>query len=269
MNGFGKMLGLSAAATVALVLVLSGSVAATGSGYNQSYTQTSTVAVSAVGLTGVTSSYSGGPNLTASFTVAGVIDLSNSAYDYWVYFGGTSSSNASAIAEFTNNTTAGTWTAYSNSGSAFGVEAYSLSNGGSTLTFQLNLSSVGPSTGFAIDAYAYFLTGSAYDYSWLGTDYQPGAGGGGGGGSCGVGGCTVNGGGAAGFVFGGFLLFAVLGLVVVVIIIIVIVVLVTHGKKPPMGTPPPMPPGWMPPGQPGMAPPPPPPLSMPPPPPPT
>lgn len=255
MNEIGKTLGLTAVAAVALVLVLSGSVAATGSGYNQSYTQSSTTSNAAVGLTGITSSYSGGPNLTASITLAGAAVLDNAAYVYSIYFGGTASSNASAIVEFSNITTAGVWYAYSTGGFAFGNEAYVLSNGGATLTFQLNISVVGPPTNFAVDAYASYSTTNAFDYSWLGTDYQPGAGGGGGGVSCNGTSCTVNNA-PANSLFGGFLLYAILGIVVVVVVIVVVLLLVMR-KRPPTTAPPPMQGGWMPPGQPGMAPPPP------------
>ena len=195
----------------------------------------------------MTSSYSGGPNLTASFSVAGTVNLASDFYGYWVYFGGTSSSNASSIVEFSNNTTAGFWYAYSTSSYAFGAEAFVLSNGGSTLTFQINITDVGSSTNFAVDAYAWYETSSAISYSWLGTDYNN-LGGGGGGVSCGVNGCTTSGG--ASNAFGGFVLYAVIGIVVVVVVIVVVVLLVMR-KRPPAGAPPPMQPGWMPPPPPG------------------
>ncbi|MGI0130551.1 MAG: hypothetical protein ACREEC_10445, partial [Thermoplasmata archaeon] len=107
MRGRMKLLGLAPVAALALILVLSGSVAATGSGWNQSYTQGSTTSNTAVGLTGVSSSYSSGPNLTASLTVAGTLNLGSEDYTYWVYFGGTAASNASADVYFNNNTTEG------------------------------------------------------------------------------------------------------------------------------------------------------------------
>ncbi len=265
MSGRAKLLGLSVVAAVALVLVLGGSVAATGSGYNQSYTQTPTNTITAVGLSAVSSSYSSGPNLTASFSVAGAINLANSDYGYWVYFGGTSSANASTIVEFSNNTTAGFWYAYSNSGSSLGSEAFVLSNGGATLTFQINVTSVGSSNAFAVDAYAWYVTNTAESYSWLGTDYQN-LGGGGGGITCSGDSCTTNA--AASSLFSGFLLYAILGIIVVVVIVVVVLVVVMRGRRPPAGAPPPMQGGWMPPLQPGMAPPPPQYQPMPPPPPP-
>jgi len=258
MSGRWRWLGTSAIAGVALVLALSGLASATGSGYNQSYTQTPTNVVAAVGLTAVSSSYSAGPTMTVSFSVAGTINLTSDYYGYWIYFGGTSSDNASAIVEFSNNTTAGFWYAYTTSSFTYGYQAFVLSNGGATMTFQINITAVGPSTDFAIDAYAWYETDSSVSYSWLGTDYQNIPGGGGGGGTCTDTSCTTN---AANTLFGGFILLAIIGVVVVIVIIVVVVVLVTRKRPPAAQMPPPGAPGWAPPPPPppGMAPPPPPP----------
>ncbi len=257
MRGKWRLWGITAAVGVAMVLLVGGLASASGSGYNQSYTQTPTNANSAVGLTAVSSSYSGGPNLTASFSVAGTVDVSSGNYGYWIYFGGTSSDNASAIVEFSNNTTAGFWYSYTDESFGEGPEAFVLSNGGSTLTFQINITSVGPSTNFAVDAYAWYETESAVSYSWLGTDYQNTPGGGGGGVTCSGTSCNVAA--PANTLFGGILLFAVIGIVVVIVIVVVVVLLVVRRRKPPTAAPPAQAQGWMPPPPPGAAPPPPPP----------
>ena len=235
------MLGASAATAVALVLLISGSVAASGSGYNLSYSTTPTVTNTNVGLTSVSSSYTSGPNLTVSFTVAGTVILNSGDYFYYAYFGGTAESNATAFAFFTNNTTAGYYDSVS--ADSFGVMFFTLSNGGSTLSFSIATAAVGPSSSFAVDVFAVYGTVTAGQYSWLGTHYS-------GSGSCGASGCvttptsTSSG-------LGGIVLYAIIGVVVAVVIIALVVVLVMRGRRGPSAAPPPMAPGAMPPPPPG------------------
>ncbi|MGC2789456.1 MAG: hypothetical protein WA547_05295 [Thermoplasmata archaeon] len=254
------------AAAIAAVLVLSGGVAASGSGYNLSYTQTYTGSYPAIGLTGVSSSYSSGSNITASFTVSGQINLVSDDYSYDFWFGGTASTNTTAWVFISNNTTTGEYYGGTSESSEYGTINYTLSNGGSTLTLSIATNVVGPSSSFAIDVFAGYSTSTTGSYDWLGTDYGDFGGGGGNGVTCTATSCTAAPA-AASSLLSGLLLYAVLGIVVVVIVIVVVVMLVMRGKKPPTSAPAPGA-GWMPPPQPGMAPPPPQYQPMPPPPPP-
>jgi hypothetical protein len=277
MKGTRKWLGISAIAVIALVLGLSGSVAASGTGYNLSFSQAEIgsfpdVALTALSTSNPSSSALGGSaNVTVSFTVAGQFQSYSSQDDYlyWIYFGGDTDTNATAWVGFDNNNTSASWYSGSSGGYAYGTLLYTISGGGSTVTFSIATSVVGPSSSFSATAYAVYGSGTSGGYTWLGSDQSSVPGGGnGGGGSCTSTGCTAST--AAGFVLGGLLLAALIGVIVVVVIIVVVVVLVMRGRKASAQAPPPNPPGWMPPSPPGMAPPPPPPSPpMPPPPPPS
>jgi hypothetical protein len=261
MRGFKRMWGWSAVVGVVLLMLLGGLASASGSGYNLSFSQTPSNADSSVGLSSLSSSYSSGLYMNASFTVAGKLDLTSDFYEYWVYFGGIYSTNETAVVSFTNNTTFAFWEASSGTGGGFGYLPFTVVNSGSTIDFEINISSVGSSTSFALDAYALYDGPSGASYSWLGSGF-----GGGGSGSCTATSCNVAA--PAGALLGGLFLFALIGVVIVVVVIVVVVVLVMR-KRPPAAAPPPnAPPGWMPPPLAPGVPPPPPGAPMPPPPPP-
>jgi hypothetical protein len=77
-------------------LLLAPLAGASGSGYNLSYSRApGSTSSSAIDLVSVTSSDSGGPNLTIAFTVAGTPDVSSDSYSYSVWFGGAAASNSS------------------------------------------------------------------------------------------------------------------------------------------------------------------------------
>ncbi|MCI4324636.1 MAG: hypothetical protein L3K00_01940 [Thermoplasmata archaeon] len=248
---------------VAIALLLAPFAAATGSGYNLSYTRgAGSTSNSAIDLVAVTSTDPGGNNLTIAFTVSGAPNLGSDSYSYWIYFDGGAASNSSASVFVTNNSTSAFFDAYSSGGSSSGYIPYHLS--GSTVSVSVAKAAVGSASGFGVNVDAVYssLQSSTFDESWLGTDYQ-----GANGVSCTtLGTCTSTGGQTnAGAIFGfGLFLFAaiIIGIIVVVIVIIVVVVVVVGRSRTP--TPPPM----MPPQQGGWNPPPPPPGAMPPPPPP-
>jgi hypothetical protein len=246
---------------VAATLLLAPLAAASGSGYDLSYTRApGSTTNSAIDLIAVSSTDPGGANLTISFTVSGTPNLANVSYTYWVYFDGGSSNNSSASFFLTNNSTSGFFESYSSGGSSFGYIPYHLS--GSTISVSVAKSAVGPSTGFGVNVdgiYSDFPT-STFDESWLGTDYQ-----GSNGESCTAqGNCTATGGDShVGTALGlGLVVFAaiIVGVVVVIIVIVVVVVVVAGRGRTPPAPPPPQPGAW--------APPPPPPGAVPPPPPP-
>lgn len=168
-----KWKGLSVAVVVAIAFVfaLSGLASAAGSGYNQSYTQSAGHAsVAAVDLTSVSSSYSGGPTIAVSFTVSGQIMWQTDGYGYLVYFGGTAESNATAYAVFSN----GTAGFVAPAGHPEGGLLTPTVNGG-TLSFNMNVTDVGPASSYAIDVLAVEYTSSTTGtYSWLGTHYSAG-----------------------------------------------------------------------------------------------
>ena len=80
--------------------------AASGTGYNLSYTRAAgSTSSPAIDLVSVTSTDPGGNKLTIAFTVAGTPDVSSDSYSYSIWFGGASSSNSSASVSLTNNST--------------------------------------------------------------------------------------------------------------------------------------------------------------------
>lgn len=258
MRGRAGTWGLSAVGAIALVVCLSAAAVASGSGYNQSYTQSPTTSNASVALTAVSSSYSSGLDLNASFTVEGSLVLNNEQYGYFVWFGGTTEANSTAEALFSNNTTAGEYYAFSSGSYSFGGLPYSIS--GSTLTFAIPTSIVGPSSTFSIDVYAWYEAtgGTSAAFSWLGTDYANH--GTGGGGSCGATGCSsTSSGSGSSSGLSAAVLGAIIGAVVVIAIVAVVVVLLVRRRRPPMQAQPGAPGAVMPPPPPGAAPPPPPP----------
>jgi hypothetical protein len=237
---------------MAAVLFAAPLASASGSGYNLNFSQASNGGInSGVDLVALSSSDNGAGKLTISFTVAGSVVTTNSAYIYDVYFGGSSASTATGYFLLTNNSTVGTLITSASGGGGFGYAAYTIS--GSSLSFLVNTSSVGASSTFTLNAAAVFSGPSGDSVSYLGSAYN-----GGGGGNCNAAGCIPTSNVATNF-FSGLILIALVFLVVIVVIIVVVVVVVVR-KKP---GPPPM--GWSPaPGQPMAPPPPPPPMGQPP-----
>ncbi len=257
MRGKWRLWGITAVVGMALVLLVGGFASASGSGYNLSFTATPTNSVAAVGLTALSSSYSSGLFMNASFSVAGTVDLTNADYGYWIYFGGITSENETAIVEFSNNTTVGDWYSYSTTSFGEGYLPYTISNGGSTVSFEINISAVGAASSFQLDGYAFYDTATTASDSWIGSSFT--STGGGGGVTCTGTSCNVAT--PANALFSGLFLVAVVGVVVVIVVIVVVVLLVVRRRKPPTGAPPPgQQPGWVPPPPPGAPPPPPPPL---------
>lgn len=249
---------------LALALMLVPFAAASGSGYNLSYSRApGSTSSPAVDIVSVTSTDPGGSNLTIAFTVAGTPDVSSDFYSYSVWFGGGGASNSSASVLLSNNSTSAFYEQYNAGGGSTGYIPYHLS--GSTITVSILKTAVGPASGYGVNVNAIYSNAQTgvFDESWLGTQYT-----GAGGYSCGtLANCTSSSGSAGAILGLGILVFAavIIGIVVVVVIIIVVVVVVVGRSS----TPPPQP--MMPPPQPGAwapPPPPPPPGAMPPPPPP-
>ena len=237
-------LGLVGSALVAVVL-LGAVAAASGSGYNLSYSRgAGSTANSAIDLVGVSSSDGGGATVSVSFTVSGTLNLHDGQYSYFVWFGGSTSGNSTAWATFTNNTTAGQYYSTSGGGSSFGPLPFTAT--GSTLTFAMNKTALPPASAFTVNVDALYLSnsGSSEGISWLGTDYSGGA-------SCGPGGCL---GSTPSSIFAPLVLAAIIAGVVIVVIVVVVVVLVVVMRR--KRTPPPvaMPPTVLPPAPPPMAP---------------
>ncbi len=251
-------LGLAVLA-VALV-VMSPLAAAAGSGYNLSYTRAPGSTSNAnIDLTSVSSTDSGGATISVTFQVSGHLVLNSGDYVYWVWFGGSTSSNATGYASFSNNTTAGQWFSSSGGGYGYGSVVYSIGGGGSSLTFAMNKTSVGPDTSFGVNVESIYSTSAgAGGISWLGTNYQGAL-------NCGPTGCT---GPVVSAAMSAFWLYVIIGVVLlVVIVVVVVVVVVVVGRRrraPPMGGV--MPPAMAPPtgGYPAASPPPPPPPPSPP-----
>lgn len=245
---------------LAVAVLLLPAAQAAGSGYNLTFTRSAgTVSDPAVDLVAVSSADSGGSRITVSFTVSGHLRLDSSSYGYFVFFGGSSASNASSEVEFSNNSSFGNEI----SSTGFSPMSYTLSGGGSSLTFKINKTDVGSAGGFRLNAFAWAGSSGSYSsVSYLGSDYS-------GGGSCTQAGCVNS---AVTSALNTFVLIGIIVLVVVVVVVVLVVVLVVRSRKrpPPMMQPGqtyPAPPGqpWTP-GPPGGGPPMPPP---PPPPPPT
>jgi hypothetical protein len=234
---------------VAVALVLAPFAAATGSGYNLSYTRAAgSTNNAAIDLIAVSSSDPGGNNLTIAFTVSGTPNLASPDYSYWFYFDGGAATNSSASVYLTNNSTSAFFDSYSSGGSSSGYIPYHVS--GSTISVSVAKSAVGSATGFGVNVDAVYsnLQTSTFDESWLGTDYQ-----GANGVSCtALGTCTSTGhsnvGSALALGFG-LLIAIVVGVVVVVIVIIVVIVLVVTKNRnpPPPPTMAPQPGTWAPP----------------------
>ncbi|HXW66598.1 MAG TPA: hypothetical protein VEL82_01770 [Thermoplasmata archaeon] len=254
-------MGLATIAGIACLVLASGLASAAGSGYNLTFSQSATTNVADVALTALSTSYSGGPNLTATMTVAGTFQMNNQNYEYAFFFGGTSTSSSAAYATFSNNSTFGYYESTTGSGGgSFGTIVYGLSNGGSSLSISLNITLVGPSSGFTANAWALYGTQSSGAVSYIGSAYTNSGGGSGGGVTCTGTSCTTSAGTPAPFDWW----IVIVPIVVVIAVVAVVLVLLMRRRKPAAAPAP----GMMPP-PPGMMPPPPPPTggSVPPPPP--
>ena len=221
----------------------------TTAGYDQSYSRAAgSTSVADVDLVGLTSNDPGGLNITVSFSVSGTVVLNSGDYVYYVYFGGTGTSNSTAWVIFNNNTTAGEYFGVGSNSISSGNMNYTLSNGGSTLAFSIGKAVVGPATNFSVDAYAEYGTNSQFSFSWLGTDYNSGTGsgsgggtggGGGGGGTCTASGCVGTSGGATNS--NSLWLYIGLGVVVLVVALVATLLLLRRKKvQPAPAVPPPM-----------------------------
>jgi hypothetical protein len=218
-----KGLGLSAVVALAFVVALSGGAAATGSGYNQSYTQSAGHSSNAaVDLVSASTSYSSGPNISVSFSVSGSINYASSDYGYYVWFGGTAVSNATAYAIFTNGSA--DYLGGSSDSGAFGTLVPTISGG--TLSFSIATALVGPASSFSFDVFAFEGTASNVgSYSWLGSNFN-GQTGNGGGGTCTGTSCTST------STTSTFNWWIVIIPVVVIILVIVVVLVLLMRKKP-------------------------------------
>lgn len=208
-------------AALAGLLLVAGAAFAGGSGYNLSYTAPANSSVMAsVDLVAVSTSYSSGPNLTASLTLAGAPMTGSSAYDYFWLFGGGATGNSTAWAFERNNS------AYLHSPSLpFGApEQINFTLTGSTLSISVATSLVGPSSGFTFNGEA--NTGSSSNpatYSFLGSDYSGSAG-------CVASSCSGNGSGS-GTSASGIPPGEIIWPVVLVVVILVVVLTIRRRKR--------------------------------------
>lgn len=198
-------------------VVLAPSLASAASGYNLTFSRGAGSTSNAhVDLVLLDSQDQGNGKLQVRLQTAGTLDLTDSNYQYYVYFGGAAASSSFASVTFSNNTTVGA----SIVPTGFGTVAYSLSNGGTMLTFLMNESDLPPAASFTMNAIA-TSGGSPPGVSSIGSAFQP----------------------LQNVVSTIFWIYVGLAIVVVVVVVVVIVVLlVVRRKKTPPGppTPPPM-----------------------------
>ena len=248
-TGFRPNLMALAVPLVLTVLLFTGTAAASGSGYNLSYSRSpGTVSVASVDLIAVSSTDSGGNNITAFLQVSGTLVLNSMTTAYWVWFGGSSTANSTAWVYITNNTLDGTYYT-SNGGFSSGTVLLTTGNGGSSVSFSIAKTVVGSASNFAINVYAWTGSVSSATVSWLGTNYQ-------GGGSCANGICAST---SATPFFSGYVLYGTIAAVIAVVAIVALLLVLRRRRPSPQPAPPP--PSV------GMAPAPPPPPAAPPPPP--
>ena len=238
-TSFRRTLVALAVPLVLAVLLFVGTAAASGSGYNLSYSRTGgSVSVASVDLIAVSSTDSGGNNITAFLQVSGTLVLNSATTGYWVWFGGSTTSNSTAWVFITNNTTAGNYFS-SNGGFSSGHVLLTTGNGGSSVSFSIAKTVVGSATNFAINVYAWTGSSTSSTISWLGTNYQ-------GGGSCANGVCVAT----AAPLFSGYVLYGTIAGVIVIVVIVVLLLLVLRRRRPPTQPAPPPPSAGMPPAPP-------------------
>ena len=202
---------VSTGAFLLCAVVLVSSFANAASGYNQSYSRSpGSTQNSHIDLILLSSADQGNGQLKIQFQAAGTLILTDSNYDYFVYFGGVSSSSSTSEVSFSNNTTVGTVV----SSSGYGTVPYSLSSGGTELTFFVNTSEVPPASSFSINAIA---TSSATPYgsSSIGSAFSV----------------------AQSIANTIFWVYVGLGIVVLVIVVVIVVVLITKRHKTPPAPP--------------------------------
>ncbi len=221
-----KALGIVAVFSVVALLGLTGLAAASGTGYDLSFTQSASGSNANADLTAVSSNDPGGPNITVTLTVAGTFQLTSGDYFYGAWFGGSSVTNATAEAVFTNNSTVGYYAGYGSGAGGFGYLTYTLSSGGSTLTFSIAKTIVPPSTSYSLNGFALYSSddGKTGTYSWLGSNYN-------GGGTCTTTACTGTGGTTSSSSFDWWI---VIIPVVVIVVVIALVLVFVMRRKPPM-----------------------------------
>jgi hypothetical protein len=215
-------------------MVLAPLASAAGSGYNLSFSVGSSSGVQAnVDLVSLTTSVSGSSQVAVSAQVAGQIVTNSADYFYYFYFGGTGAANSSAYYYLSDNATAGLFYSFVGGSYAAGNNPYTLSGGGSTITFDVNQSEVGSAGAFTANAEAVSLTGSGTGGSvtWLGSQNPNG-----GGGTC----ITVNDCTSLATAVNNAIaiwVYATVAIIVVVVVIVVVILVVVMRKK---KTPPPM-----------------------------
>lgn len=153
----------------AALLVLAGTASAGGTGFNLSYsTQTNALILPSVDLVAVSTSYTSGPNLTASLTLAGTPVTNAPGYTYYWLFDGAGTGNSTAWA-FVDRGGAD----LHSSNLPFGLpEAINYTVSGSTISISVATSLIGSSSGFTFDGVAFNgSSGNPDTYSYLGTDY--------------------------------------------------------------------------------------------------
>jgi len=224
---------------IAVVVAFFPIAAAAGSGYSLNFSQSpGQSSDAAVDLIALSTTDPGGAQITTTFQVSGTLNLHDSNFDYTVYFGGSGSSSGNYASAIFSNDSQGTWISGSSGGSGYGSLPYTVGSGGSSLTFSMNKTAVGPAATFAVNAFAADSNSGA---SWIGSDYSGGPGG-----TCTGTNCVTTA--TANAVL--WLWLSVAIIVVVVVVVLVVVLLVMRRKRtPPMagqpmmvGSPPPPPP---------------------------
>jgi hypothetical protein len=219
------------AALLGLVLTAAPALAG-GSGYNLSYSAAAdSNIIPGVDLVAVATTYSSGPNLSASLTTAGTPITDSSEYSYVWLFGGGATGNSTAWAFLENNT------AYLHSSQLGfpGVEAIGFTLAGATLSISVATSVVGPASGFTFNGEASRGdSANTSTYSFLGTNYR-------GSGTCTGSTCSGSGTGS-GTQPAPFPIGAIIWPVIIVIVVIVVILLVRRRRSTGGAAVPPSPP---------------------------
>jgi hypothetical protein len=216
----------TALAAVVVFLLTLGSAAATGTGYDLSFSQAPTTAISDVALIDLQSYDPGGNNITVTMTVDGTFVLNNANYSYYLFFGGGAQENATAYALWSNSTV-GTYVTLQGGVAPTGPLVGTLSNGNSELSVSIAKAVVGPSTDFVENALASYTTSATSANSYLGSYY-------GGGGACSGAQCSTTNTSPSSFDW-----WIVIVPAVVAVAVVAIVLAVVLRRKPPAAGPPP------------------------------
>lgn len=207
-----------------------------GTGYNLSYTaQANSAIIPSVDLVSASTTYTSGPNLTASLTVAGTPVTDSSNYSYVWLFGGALSTNATAWAFVENNN------GFLHSQALSLPEQISFTESGSTLSISVATDLVGPASSFSFNGEASKGDSSnTATYSFLGTYYSGSV-------KCTGTNCTgtgtnSNSGSSGSSIPPGEIIWPI---VIVVVVVIVILLLLRRRRQPAMMMPPPSSPTTM------------------------